>query len=257
MEKYITKLEGNTVIRSTIAFGTADNVSQSSNILSLLMLQNGAKVVSTDRKNALFHIPTTTPSGLRVSPGELALDFFTSFSNPLRVSYTWNASMPQDIDAFGQGRVAMVVAFSDFAAQLAQKYPRFRFETAPVPQNSVTQAPVNLISFSIETVTKTADNTAASFAFLPYYTDQENARSIASASKLTTPFLADLEKQKDTPLVNQILTGKSIFKRSRTQFDASFRQMIIDVSQNGLSNDKALDSAAERINVLLQADNQL
>jgi hypothetical protein len=33
--------------------------------------------------------------------------------------------------------------------------------------------------------------------------------------------------------------------------------MVIDVSQNGLTNAKALDSSAERINILLQADNQL
>ncbi len=257
MEKYVTKLDGTNVVRSTIAFGTADNVSRSADIVSLLILQNGAKVVSTDRKNALFHIPTTSPSGVVVSPGELALDFYASFSNPARASYTWNPSMPQDIDAFGQGRVAMVIAFSDFGDQLKVKYPKFRFEKAAVPQNSVTQEPVNLIKFSIETVTKTADNTAATFAFFPYYTAQNNAVNISGQVGLSSPFTQDLIKKKDDPIVNQIVTGKSIFKRSRTQFDASFRQMIIDVSQNGLTNDKALDAAAERINVILQADNQL
>jgi ABC-type glycerol-3-phosphate transport system substrate-binding protein len=245
------------VVRSTIALGTADNISKSADIVSLLILQNGAKVVSVDRKNALFHIPTTSPSGVTVSPGELALDFFASFSNPARTSYTWSPSMPQDIDAFGQGRVAMVIAFSDFDAQLKIKYPRFRFDTAAVPQNSVTQAPVNLIKFSIETVTKTADNAAAAFALLPYYTDQTRALSLASQTGLTSPFITDLERKKTDPIASQVLTGKSIFKRSRTQFDQSFRQMVIDVSQNGLTNAKALDSSAERINILLQADNQL
>ncbi|CAN5136419.1 hypothetical protein BH11PAT4_BH11PAT4_1870 [soil metagenome] len=257
MEKYLTKLDGNTVVRSAIALGTADNVSKSADIVSLLILQNGAKVVSVDRKNALFHIPTTSPSGVVVSPGELALDFFTSFSNPAKASYTWNPSMPQDLDAFGQGRVAMVIAFTDFEAQLKIKYPRFRFDTAAVPQNSVTQAPVNLIKFNIETVTKTADNTAAAFAFLPYYADQSHAVNLASQANLTSPYTIDLDRKKTDPLVSQIITGKSIFKRSREQFDQSFRQMIIDVSQNGLTNAKALDSAADRINVLLQADNQL
>lgn len=257
MEKYITKLDGNNVLRSTIALGSADNISQSSNILSLLMLQNGGEIVGVDRKRALFHIPTTTAGGKDLSPGSVALDFFTSFSNPAKTAYTWNASMPQDIDAFGQGRVAMVIAFSDFGKQLRIKYPRFSFEEAPVPQNSIVNDPVNLITFSLETVTKTADNSAAAFAFLPYYTGVENARDVAGESGLFSPFKTDLTPQSDNAFAKQVLTGKSIYKRSRTQFDATFRQMIVNVSQNGMTADKAVDAGADRINTLLRADDQL
>ena len=255
--KYITKRNGNDITRSTIALGTADNIKNTQDILQLLMMQNGAQIVSTDRRNALFHIPTTTSSGVSVLPGQLALDFFTSFSNPTKSTYDWNPSMPQDIDAFGQGKVAMIIGYSDIDAQLKIKYPQLNYKVAPVPQKSATDDPVNMLSFNVETVTKTANNAAAAFAFLSSYTDNSTVSSIASQENLITPFLSELKNRSNDPFVKQVLSGKAVYKRSRTQFDELFAQMIRDVNQNGLASDKAIDSAAENINKLLQDDSTL
>src|SRR5690606_30960030 len=117
--KYINRRNGDTVLRSAVALGTADNIDHSNDILQLLMLQNGAKLVSDDRKNPLFHVPTSTPTGGQVRPGEKALDFYASFADPTKENYSWNPSMPQALDAFTQGRVAMVIAYSDFGRKLA------------------------------------------------------------------------------------------------------------------------------------------
>lgn len=250
--KYLTKRDGNTITRSAIALGSADNITSSNDILQLLMLQNGIRVVSTDRKSALFHIPTTTPSGLTIRPGEKALDFFTSFSNPNKATYTWNPSMPQDIDAFAQGKVAMLIGFSDLADTLKIKYPRFDYEVAPLPQNSTVDAPINFIRFSLETVTKTADSSAAAFALLKRYTDVSSSRNIAKQKGLISPYLETIKDEASDPLIQQIATGQTVYKKSRPLFDQAFRQMVIDVTQNGLTTDKALDKGAELINTLLR-----
>jgi ABC-type glycerol-3-phosphate transport system substrate-binding protein len=224
-------------------------------------MQNGGKIVSTDRRNALFHIPETTPAGVSVRPGENALDFFTSFARPDHPNYTWNPSMPQALDAFGQGKVAMVVAFSDFGRNLKIKYPKFNFNTVAVPQISVAplQDPVNLIRFNTEVVTKTADNSTLAFNFLKTYTDKSDANRIAKAYpsfKLISPFLDTLKNDQTNYFNKQVLTGKAVYKKNREQFDQDFRQMAIDVTQNGLTPDKALDAAAEKINVLLTQDEE-
>lgn len=259
--KYLTKRDGTTVSRSAIALGTADNVPNAADIMQLLILQNGGKVVSSDRRNALFHIPETTPAGVSVRPGENALDFYTSFARPDKATYTWNPSMPQALDAFGQGKVAMVIAFSDFGRALKVKYPKLEFKNAAVPQISVAplQEPVNLIRFNVEVVTKVAASTATSFEFLRGYAARSNANTLAraySSFKLLSPFTETLENDKEEFLNKQVLTGKSVYKKNREQFDQAFRQMAIDVTQNGLTPDKALDSAAEKINVLLVQDEE-
>jgi maltose-binding protein MalE len=255
--KYITRRNGNDIQRSAIALGTADNVRNAQDILQLLIMQNGAQIVSSDRRNALFHIPTTTSSGVSVRPGELALDFFTSFANPNKATYTWNASMPQNIDAFGQGKVAMIIGYSDIDAQLKIKYPKMNYKIAPVPQKSATEQAVNMLSFTVEGVTKTANNTGAAFAFLSTYTDLETTKNIASQAKLLSPYLSDLNNSATDPFVKKVLTGKAVFKRSRTQFNEIFSQIIRDVNQNGLPSSQALDAGAESINKLLQDESQL
>ncbi|MBU6388973.1 extracellular solute-binding protein [Patescibacteria group bacterium] len=251
--KYLTVRSGNTITRSAIALGTADNIPDAVDTLYLLMLQNGAQIISSDRRDALFHVPQTTPSGGIVKPGENALDFYTSFANPNKSNYSWNPSMPQALDAFAQGKVAMVIAYSDFADQLQVKYPKFHPQVAPVPQITVdnVQQPVNFIKFSIETVTQTADNPAAAFAFMKLYTAQDSADNLASEQKLRSPYLTTLNKDTSNYENEQALTGQTTFKEDHSQFDSVFHDMIVNVSQDNIAVPDAISTGAQQINQLL------
>jgi len=253
--KYITQRSGSTVTRSAIAMGTADNVPEAEDTLSLLMLQNGVQVVSNDRARALFGAQVTPPSGgSPIRPGQSALDFYTSFANPTKDTYTWNPSMPDALDAFAQGKVAMVIAYADFGQQLKVKYPRFSFGVGAVPQITTdpAQAPVNFARYDIETVPKVASNLATAFDVLKAYTDSSDARSLASEQKLESPYLATLQ-QKGTGdfAAVQAITAQSVFKKNRAQFDAAFHDMITAVVQNGESSSTALDVGVQSINNLL------
>jgi ABC-type glycerol-3-phosphate transport system substrate-binding protein len=254
--KYITRRDGITITRSAIALGAADNAPNTADVLQLLIMQNGGNITSTDRNRALFHIPVTSPSDVDVRPGENALDFLTSFSNPSKPTYTWNPSMPQAIDAFGQGRVAMVIAFADFEQELKQRYPRMEYTVAPAPQITVAQLQpqVDLIRFWVETVPRVTDNPVISLAFVKELA--RNADSIARQARLGSPFLRTLQNDPETFPNKQILNGRAVYKKHREQFDQTFRQMIIDVSQNGLTPSQALDSGAEKINRLLATEDE-
>jgi ABC-type glycerol-3-phosphate transport system substrate-binding protein len=250
--KYLTQTNGTTVKQSAIALGSANNVPDSDAILQLLMLQNGAKIVSSDRTRALFHVTESAAAGGTVRPGENALSFLTAFSDPSKLAYTWNPSMPSALDAFAQGKVAMVIGFSSFGQNLAIKYPQFRYETAPVPQISVgtNQTPVNVIRFSVDTVPKTADNYNAAVALLKLYSTADVVSDISSNIQLISPFKSQLTNT-DNFRQQEVVTGQAVFKKQRTQFDQAFNQMITDVTQNGIPVSQALDNAAETINGLL------
>jgi ABC-type glycerol-3-phosphate transport system substrate-binding protein len=252
--KYLNKRGDNaSIARSAIAIGTSTNIPNSQDILQLMMMQNGVRIVGTDRQRALFHETQVTPSGSKIRPGEKALEFFTSFAMPDKDNYSWNPTMPPALDAFAQGKVAMVIAFSDFGDQLKIKYPRFAFKNAAVPQISTTQDPVNLIRFSLEAVTQGTASPTSSFSFLKSYAGEKNSTSLANEAKLRSPFLSDITNvnQKSQFQTKQILTGKAVYKKYRTDFDETFQQMITDVVQNSIDPNTAIDSAAEHINGLL------
>lgn len=254
--KYLTQRTSDTITRSTIALGSADNIATSADILQLMMMQNGAKIVSSKNpRSALFNYREATAAGGQVRPGEKALDFYTSFAIPSKANYTWNDSMANTLDAFGNGQVAMVIAFSDFGQALKIKFPKFHPETAPVPQISLAQPAVNLIKFSLETVTQTADSPSSAFAFLKAYNTSNIANSLAHEQKLESPYLTTL-KNEDTFQSKQIITGEAIYKRSHTQFDSTFHQMINDVLHNNVVVGLSLDNGADAVNQLLNPVDQ-
>ena len=252
--KYLTQRSGTTINRSAIALGTADNIPQAEDTLQLLMLQNGVQVVSSDRTRALFGAQVVPASGGNpIRPGQDALDFFTSFANPNKDTYSWNASMPAALDAFAQGKVAMVIAYSDFGQQLKVKYPRFSFQVGAIPQVSTdpAQAPVNFANYTIETVPKVASNTTVAFNVLKAYSDSSDSHSLANEQKLKSPYLATLQKNTGDWATNQVITARSVFKKNRPAFDLAFHDMIVAVSQNGDSSSTALDVAVQKINNIL------
>jgi ABC-type glycerol-3-phosphate transport system substrate-binding protein len=263
MEKYLTVEDGDGKFsRSAIAMGTTKNVPHANDIVQLLMMQNGADIVSTDRRNALYNAPIQTPSGATINPGTLALNFFLSFSNPEKETYTWSADMPGAMEAFAQGKLAMVVGYSDFEQELRVKFPKFKdYDIAPMPQNSVTEEPVNFLRFNLETITKTAKSTTdrqAAFAFLELYTTSNGVQQLASRNKSASPFIATVRRKASSDkIVAQLLTAKGVYKQYREQFDAAFTSMIDDAATQKVAPQVAIDRSVETITGLLQRTDRL
>jgi multiple sugar transport system substrate-binding protein len=129
---------GSQVIRSGAIMGTAYNINRSTDILNLLMLQNGAAMVDENRERALFD--RIYGSGENVSaPGETALDFYTRFAKNSLPSYTWNSQLHYSIDAFSEGQAAMMLNYSWQIDTIRAKAPNLNFAVAPVPQVSESQ----------------------------------------------------------------------------------------------------------------------
>lgn len=253
---YLTRRDNATVTRSAIALGTDANIPNSADILQLLMLQNGANVVTSDRKTADFHLSSRTPSGSMVRVGEKALDFYSSFSNPGKSNYSWNSSMPSALEAFGTGRTAMVIAFPGFENELKIKYPEATYQLAPVPQISTSQKGTTLIRFSLEGVTKVSKAipnsiTDASTALLGRYTGKDISFNLAQEMSAFSPYKEYLSQS--DPLEQQILTGKTVYKKNHDEFDRIFNEMISSVYQQGNTPSKAIDTGAEKINAILAA----
>lgn len=98
-----------------IALGTSTNVDHFSDILALMILQNGGDLRSpTDKRSAD------------------ALQYYVNFARG--EDRVWDESMPSSTIAFGSNILAMYLAPSWRAAELKVDYPQLKFKVAPVPQ---------------------------------------------------------------------------------------------------------------------------
>ena len=187
------------IIQSGAAMGTADNINRASDILNLLMLQNGTQMPSAANPRAAFDQIETNGNNSFFPAGN-ALDFYTSFANSSDSNYSWNSDMHYSLDAFAAGNLAMMLNYSWNIPTIEAESPKLNFDVAPVPQLSTTQ-PVNFANYwgyavaknkVIPTLTSGApkgtlpenDNVRVQEAwkFLTYLTTQPVQNSAASAA---------------------------------------------------------------------------
>lgn len=125
------------ITRSGIALGTGTNINRSSDILTVLMMQLGSKIV--DRK------PDSAVS-FADDKSRQAFDFYTQFSRVGSDVYSWNARQDYSIDAFYKGNLAMMVNYSWQYEAIKQKNAKLNIGMAPLPQFNK-ESPVNIANY--------------------------------------------------------------------------------------------------------------
>lgn len=120
---------------SPIALGSAHTVQNFDDILSLLMLQSGAPII--------------TQNGMMLDgPAQQAIAFYLQFANPTNVNYVWNDSLGNARDAFAAGKTAMIIDTHSAIAEILKKNNFMNIGTAPVPQlTTATQNAQTLASY--------------------------------------------------------------------------------------------------------------
>jgi multiple sugar transport system substrate-binding protein len=144
----LTKIDGmGHIIQAGAAIGTAQNINRSTDVLTLLMLQNGTKMTDDRQTRTLFDQGSgqRDSSGSAIIPGLAALNFYTSFARA-GTHYTWNNDMHYSIDAFSEGTAAMMLNYSWQTSVTRNKAPKLNFAVAPIPQLNLS-SPINFPNY--------------------------------------------------------------------------------------------------------------
>src|SRR3989304_1444332 len=158
------------ILKSGAAFGTANNISHSADILSLLLAQSGVD-------------PLTE---LNTQAAADALTFYTNFA---RVDRVWNEPLPFSINAFANGQVAMIVAPSWRALDIAALNPDLGFAASAVPQlPAATEGGVHWGTFWTESVSADTERSEIAWAFLEDLTREDQQRALYAAEAQNRPF---------------------------------------------------------------------
>jgi len=246
------------IIRAGVAMGTAENVNRATDILSLLMLQGGTKMISDDRKR------TTFQESIRIDekyyyPGQEALRFYTDFANPAKRIYTWNKQMPYSIDAFIQGKTAIMFNYSHQIPVIKDRAPYLNFGIAPMPQVKDRAFDVNYANywgFAVAKKAKSLENdriTQEAWRFLVFLTQQKGSKTYLEKTKKPTARKDLVGWQKDHPELGvfamQSLTAKSWYQVDNLKIENIFSNAIDSVILGSATVEKAIDAAATQMNL--------
>ncbi len=139
-----TDQSGN-IIQQGAALGTAYNINRSTDILGLIMLQKGARMVNEEKTQATFN-DSAVVNNNSVRAGEDALEFYTRFSRSSSPVYSWNSRMHYSLDAFYEGTAAMMLNYSWHYSNIKNKNSKLNFAVAPAVQFKNSR-PVNYANY--------------------------------------------------------------------------------------------------------------
>lgn len=239
-------------IQSGAAFGTPDNISYVTDILSLLMLQNGTIMTNETGDKATFH--QSLPDDRGYFPAQEALKFYLGFSQPGTEIYTWNNEMESSLDAFIAGKVGFIFGYSDFLDKIKTLAPKLNFDISNVPQIAGSLKQVNYARYPIEVISKRTEHPREAWTFVLYATEMQNAKTFVERSKHPTAHRGLIETQLQdfdlAPFAKGVLTAKTWYRgKNYSLVEESFNEMVSSVLEGEKSVPEAISYGAQRVNL--------
>lgn len=225
--KKLTKLdEKGGVLQSGAALGGSANIERSSDILSILMMQNGAKMM--EGNSVLF---AKSFENNKTNPGLEALAFYTDFGNPAKEVYGWNKDLNNSVDMFAQGNLAIMFGYAYHLPIIRAKAPKLNFSIAPLPQIEGSGEEINFANYWVETVMAKSKNTNEAWDFIQFAAKAENVKSFLEKTKKPTALRSLIEEEKEDfdigVFAKQLLTAKSWYKgKDAGAMEKAFNDMI-------------------------------
>ncbi len=257
VDKLRKKDENGNIVQAAACFGSASNVNRASDILSLLMLQAGSPMIDEQKGVATFD-QTVTYNEENYTPGVSSLNFYTSFANPTTANYTWNNKMDYSIDAFAEGRAAMMINYAYQIPTIEAKDSHLRFAIAPMPQPQSAQKIVNFANYWGLGVSASASDTnqKAAWVFVKWLTEKDQAQKYLASAKRPAARRDLVEWQSsDTELgvfAEQALSAKSWHQADSAKIETIFNDMINSVLTRQRTVGEALQQGASQVTLLMQ-----
>lgn len=239
-ELLVKDAQGN-IITSGIALGTAGNVEHFSDIFGVILLQNGAGLRNL-----------TAPEAVE------ALSFYRSFAEPPQAM--WDETMPNNLQAFIQGKVAMIFVPSWQILTIKQANPDLDLKVAHVPTLPGGEL-VTLANYWVEGVSRTSKNQLEAWKFLKFLSETEQlTRLYELQTKIPRLFgnpysrvdlkdtLVDNEYIgtviEQTPAMQSLPLVSRTFDNGLNDEIVSYIESAINASAQGVSYSQALQQAS-------------
>lgn len=214
-----------TIVTSGVAIGEAENVPHYGEILSVLMLQNGAKI-----------------SELTSAEATESLQVFKRFSE----DGIWSVSMPNAVSAFTEGKLAMLLAPTWHIHQIKSQNPSLNVSVYKLPMG-IDNKEISVSSYWVEGVSKFSKNQREAWKFLKFlseydqlaelYNNQSKVRLFGNA--YSRKDMADLLKDNEylAPVIEQAKASSYVsLPVADLTFDNGINDEILQYLKNAIND---------------------
>jgi len=217
------------IIQSGVALGGSTNIERYSDILSVLMMQNGAVMIEGGTVKFNQVPPALREQGY--NPGYEALRFYTDFANPAKEVYSWNSAMENSVNLFAEGKLAIMFGYSYHLPIIKAQAPKLNFGIAKLPQIEGNANEVNFANYWMEAVSKKSAHVNEAWDFIQFATKADQAKTYLEKVKKPTALRSLINSQLEDVEVGtfaaQVLTAKSWYKgRDSNAMELIFADII-------------------------------
>lgn len=239
-----------------VALGTTVNIDHWSDILGLMMLQNGADLTNPGM--------CSKQAGEEVCLGVDALTYFTIFKT---VDHVWDETLPSSTQAFAAGKLAMYFGPSWRVFDIKALNPKLNFKIIPVPQLPGDKQKITWANFWVEGVARKSKYKNEAWEFLKFLSSQETLEKLYQAESNLRLFgeiyprkeMAEKLKANSlvSPFVEQAVNAKTWYLCSFTWDNGINDRMIkyfedaVNAVNEGKTAKEALITATQGISQLL------
>jgi len=227
-----------------VALGTTTNVEHWSDILGLMMLQNGVDLSA----------PT----------GQLAQDALTYYTIFNKTDHVWDATLPSSTVAFATGKVAMFFGYSWDVFEIKNINPNLNFKVVAAPQLPDTE--IAWASFWAEGVAKRSDASEEAWQFLEFLSSKEILQKFYQTQSQARLF-GELYPRMDMagllstnslvlPFINQANKAQTWYLCSRT-FDNGLNDRMIKYFEDAVNGVNGGSSPEDMLSTTAQGVSQL
>jgi len=229
------------ITQSGIALGGSSNINRYSDILAVLMMQNGA--VMMDGKQVLFNTIPAATKETKYNPGMEALRFYIDFSNPGKEVYSWNDDLSNSMEMFIGGKLAMMFGYAYDLPTIKAQAPKLNFSVSKLPQIEGSPMEVGFANYWVESVAKKSKYPNEAWDFILFATKAEQAKSYLTSTNKPTALRSLVATQsEDNELgvfASQVLTAKSWYHgKNAVAAETAIGEMINNAR---LGTDKILE----------------
>ncbi|MEI6596627.1 MAG: extracellular solute-binding protein [bacterium] len=256
VKKMTKQNEKGEIVQSGAALGGSNNIERYSDILSILMMQNGA-IMTDGNGQVLFNRIPSTFKDQKYNPGLEALRFYSDFNNPAKEVYTWNKNLDNSLNMFAQGKLGIMFGYAYHLPTIKAQAPKLNFGITKLPQIEG-NTPVNFANYWLETVSNKSKYTNEAWDFIQFETKAEQAKTYLTKAKKPTALRSLVNEQiNDLDIgifTEQVLTAKSWYKGADSNaMEKIFADMIdaVVLSQDKIEN--VITLAANKVGQTINA----
>lgn len=238
------------VLQATLAFGEVRNVQNAKEMLLMLAMQAGSKLIYENQNRYVVELNSATSEN-GSPPLVAATQFYTSFSNSNSSLYNWNRSEPLDRNAFTSGELGMYFGFASELESILEQNPNLNFDMTAVPQGASATVKRTYGEFYGLAIPRASQNAAGAFAVAQVLADPQAASFLAESLGMAPVARTSVAGGSINPFRQVILSAALIARGwldpNSAATDAAFQDMIEDVTSGRQSPSSSVADAEQRI----------